>query len=162
MAARRQPKLLSTGAEVPDLRLARLEGGDVSLRELAADNPVLLVFFKVTCPVCQLTLPFLQRIHDGGVLPVYAISQNDNEDTREFNRSFRLSLPALRDDEESGFAASNAFGISSVPTMFLIERGGTVSRVFEGWRKNDVEWLAAQGRAQVFRPDDYVPEWKAG
>ena len=161
MAARRQHELLRSGSPLPDLRLAQLENGERSLVELAARGPVLLVFFKVTCPVCQFTLPFLERIH-AGALPVCAISQNDAEDTREFNREFRLSLPTLLDDEESGFPVSNAFGISTVPVMFLVERDRTVSQVFEGWRKKDMEWLGARAGIQLFRPGDYVPEWKAG
>ena len=39
----------------------------------------------------------------------------------------------LLDREEDDFPASNAYGISRVPTMFLVERGGTVARVIEGW-----------------------------
>ena len=39
---------------------------------------------------------------------------------------------------------SNAFGISSVPTMFLVEPDGAISRVIEGWRKRDIEWLGGQ------------------
>jgi len=131
------------------------------LSDLAANGPVLLAFFKISCPVCQLTLPFLERIH-GNRLPVYAISQNDIEDTREFNRYYRLSLPTLLDREEEDFPVSNAFGISSVPTMFLIERDGTVSRVIEGWQKAEIEKLGELAGVQAIGAADRVPQWKAG
>jgi hypothetical protein len=34
--------------------------------------------------------------------------------------------------------------------------------VIEGWRKKEMESLAAPALASLFRPGDYVPEWKAG
>ncbi len=46
--------------------------------------------------------------------------------------------------------------------MFLVEPDGTVARVIEGWRKKEIETLAAPGIAGLFRPGEYVPEWKAG
>ena len=162
MAAGKHGKLLNPGSRAPDFRLARLDGGTVGLQEILANGPSLIAFFKTTCPVCQLTLPFLERIHKGGTLPVYAISQDDAEDTREFDREFGLTLPTLLDTEGSGYRASNAFGISSVPTAFLIESDGAISRVIEGWSKREIESLGGLAGAPVFRQGDNVPEWKAG
>ena len=162
MAARHQHNLLDTGSRAPGFRLPRLAGGWATLNDLISNGPVLLAFFKVTCPVCQLTFPFLERLHLAGTLPIYGISQNDAEDTREFNREFGVTFPTLLDNEENGFAASNAFGISSVPTVFLIGRDGAISRVIEGWRKKEIEWLGAKTGVSPFRRGESVPEWKAG
>lgn len=162
MGARSQQRILEEGARAPDFRLPRLDGGDSALSEIIAHGPVLLAFYKVTCPVCQLTFPFLERLHLTGALAIYGISQNEADDTREFNQEFGVTFPTLLDDEESGFAVSNAFGISSVPSLFLIERAGTISRVIEGWRKKEMEWLGLKTGGALFRRDDNVPEWKAG
>ena len=162
MASRRQRVLLSTGARAPEFRLARLDGGEASLKDLIANGPILLAFFKISCPVCQMTFPFLDRLHTAGRIPIYGVSQNDEEDTRDFNRRFGVTFPTLLDREENGFAASNAFGVSSVPTMFLIERDGTISRVIEGWARTEIEWLGGIAGAAPFRPGDNVPQWKAG
>jgi len=161
MAARRTPKLLQAGARAPDFRLPRLDGGEATLGELVVGGELLLAFFKVTCPVCQLTFPFLERLHQGGGLPFYGISQNDAEDTREFNREFGVTFPTLLDPEDD-FPASHAYGISSVPTMFLVERDGTISRVLEGWSKREIEWLGGKAGVRPFRQGDNVPEWKPG
>ena len=161
MALWKRRRILEPGARVPEFRLSRLDGGETALVEIAANGPALLVFFKVTCPVCQFTLPFLERLH-AGTLPIFGISQNDAERTREFNREFGVTFPTLLDTEESEFPVSNAFGISSVPTMFLVEGDGTISQVMEGWRKTEIEWLGGKAGVQPFRPSDYVPEWKAG
>src|SRR5471032_463676 len=148
MAAHRSRKLIDAGSRAPDFRLPRLDGGNdggnVTLQELIANGPVLLVFFKVSCPVCQFTFPFLERLHATGTLPIYGVSQNDAEDTREFNREFGVTFPMLLDTEESGFQAGNDYGISSVPSMFLITPDGAVSKVIEGWAKKDIAWLGDQ------------------
>jgi peroxiredoxin len=162
MAASRVPKLLREGSRSPDFRLSRLGGGEVALPDLLPNGPILLAFFKISCPVCQFTFPFLERLHTAGTLPVYGISQNDEEDTGEFNHRFGITFPTLLDPEEDRFPVSNAFGISSVPTLFLIERDGTVSRAIEGWQKKAVTWLAGTAGASLFRPGEFVPEMKAG
>jgi peroxiredoxin len=162
MAAGRQPKILDAGSPVPDVRLKLLKGGETSLREIAAKGPALLAFFKISCPVCQMTFPFLERIHAAGTLPVIGISQNDERDTRDFNEDFGITFPTLLDDEDGGFPASNAFGISSVPAMFLVEPNGEISHVIEGWRKQEMEFLARKAGTALFRQGDNVPEWKAG
>jgi peroxiredoxin len=162
MAARNPHQLLDTGARAPEFRLPLVGGGEASLADLISHGPVLLTFFKVTCPICQLTFPFLERLHRAGTMPIYGVSQNDDEDSREFNREFGVTFPTLLDREEGGFRVSNAFGISSVPTMFLVERDGTIARVIEGWRKKEIEWLGAKVGAAPFRRGENVPEWKAG
>jgi len=162
MAARHQHKLLATGARAPEFRLARLDGGEASLHDLIVNGPVLLAFFKISCPVCQMTFPFLERLHVAGTVPIYGVSQNDEKHTREFNHRYGITLPTLLDREENDFAASNAFGISSVPTMFLIERDGTISRIVEGWSKTEIEHLGGIAGAAPFRAGDNVPAWKAG
>jgi peroxiredoxin len=162
MAAGKQRKLLDPGSRVPDFRLPRLEGGTTALQEMLANGPAVIAFFKTTCPVCQLTFPFLERIHQGGRLPVYAISQDDAEDTREFNRQFGLTLPTLLDTGRSGYPVSDAFGISSVPTTFVVERDGGISRVIEGWSRREIEWLGGLAGVAAIRRGDNVPEWKPG
>ena len=161
MAHGTRHKLLQKGASVTEFTLQRLTGGQTSLREITAKGAVLLAFFKVNCPVCQMTFPFLERLQSER-LPVYGISQNGPEDTRDFNRHFGLTMPMLLDTEASGFPVSNAFGISSVPTMFLVEPDGTVSEVSEGWHKGDIAHFGERAGVNPFRPNDSVPEAKAG
>ena len=162
MAARKQYQLLNTGELAPGFRLAQLDGAAVALSDLIAHGPVLLAFFKITCPVCQFTLPYLERIHRSGALRIYGISQNDPEDTREFNKEFRVTFPTLLDSEAKGFPASNDYGISHVPTCFLVGIDGKIERVIEGWNKQDIEALGASIGVTVIRQGENVPAWKSG
>ena len=162
MASRRQQTLPNPGSLAPDFRLTKLEGGEVSLPELISGGPALLAFYKVTCPVCQMTMPFLERLHRQGSLRVYGISQNDPDDTLEFVRHFGASFPTLLDSEDAGYPASNAYGISTVPTLFVVEPDRKLSQVIEGWNKMDMAGLGSLAGMKLFRADDDVPAWKAG
>jgi peroxiredoxin len=154
--------LQEVGALAPGFRLPRLDGADLSLAEIIAQGPALLAFFKVSCPVCQLTFPFLERLHQAGALPVFGISQNKPPDTRAFAQRYRTTFPMLLDSEAGGYTASNAYGISSVPTMFLIERDGSIAQTILGWNRQEIAALGATAGVSMFRPEDRVPEWKAG
>lgn len=165
MAAAKQLELLRAGRRAPDFELPALEGGKVALRDLLVSGPVLLAFFKSSCPVCQLTLPFLERIYterNPGSLAIYGISQDDPETTREFNQEFGMTLPMLLDTEESGYPVSNAYGLSHVPSLFLVERDGTIASSFDGFSKRDLTTIAGMAGVNPFRATDNVPDWKAG
>jgi len=162
MFFRKRPQRPEVGTPAPEFRLKRLEGGEAALSNLRAEGPVLLAFFKVSCPVCQMTLPFLDRIHEGGVLRICGVSQNDQGDTSEFARHYGLRFPMLLDSEDDKFPASNAYGLSHVPTVFLVEPDGVVGRVMEGWVKQDILWFGARAGVNPIAADERVPEWKAG
>ena len=49
----------------------------------------------------------------------------------------------LLDTEESGYPASNAYGISHVPSLFLVERDGTIAWSMEGFVKREFVAMAA-------------------
>lgn len=154
-------KPLSAGDPAPDFRLLLLGGGEAALSDLAASGPLVLAFFKVTCPVCQLTLPYLERIHAAGTLRIYGVSQNGAGETRRFNQEYGITLPVLLDPEHR-FPASNAYGITHVPTLFVVEVGGAISAVVNGWSRRDIKALAERAGVSAFRPGEYVPEWKSG
>lgn len=166
MGTPKRGKILAQGAPAPVFALPSLDGGTTALPDLLPSAPLLLVFFKVSCPVCQLTLPVLDRIHRGraaGSISIIGISQDEAENTRDFNRRFGVGFPVLLDTSRNHYQASDAYGITNVPTLFLVGREGTITRRVEGFVKRDLLDLAATaGLADPFRPGEYVPEWKAG
>lgn len=164
MAWWKQRRTLDVGSQAPDFQLRDLTGQSRSLRETLAAGPAVLAFFKITCPVCQFTLPFLDRLHSAGNQSVQfiGISQDDADDTRSFNREFAVTFPTLLDEEARGYAASNAFGISVVPALFLIEPDGRISWTLEGFSRKELEDLGRRVGMSPFRPGEPVPEWKGG
>ncbi len=153
---------LEAGARAPEFRLPQLDGGDVGLAEIISKGPALLVFFKISCPVCQLAFPFFERLSQMGSLPVYGISQNNARDTREFARRFGVHFPTLLDAESARFPVSNDYGLTNVPTAYLIDRDGSIAQTIHGWNKRQMAELGAAGGAVLFRQGENVPEWKAG
>jgi peroxiredoxin len=91
-----------------------------------------------------------------------AISQDDPNLTARFQKTFGLSLRTLFDREEDGYPVSNAFGITHVPALFLVEPDGTVSLAETGFRKSHLEQIGTRAGVAPFRQEDNVPEWKAG
>src|ERR1051326_2332218 len=153
--------MLASGVKAPEFSLPGMDDGQVTLAGLIANGPVLLALYKSSCPVCQLTLPYLQRIAQGS-LPVVMISQDNQRETERFRDKFSLTMPALLDRAEDRYPVSNAFGITNVPSLFLIEQDGTISHSGSGFRKTELEDLGRRSGVPVFTPEDKVPEWKAG
>jgi len=130
----------------PKADLTSADGGKFSLQAALQQGPVLVAFFKVSCPVCQYTFPFLERMHQahrdkngaGEKITIVGISQNDQRDTRAFLKEYGVTFPTLLDDP-NGYAVSNAYGLTNVPTMFLIGQDGTIEISSVGWVKQEVE-----------------------
>ena len=154
--------MVSEGDHAPAFLLTALDGEKKSLSEILQHGPALLIFYKISCPVCQLTAPYIQRLAAGRGLQVVGISQDDESATQGFNQRFGVTFPTLLDQSKEGYPASNSFGISSVPSLFLVEQDGKISKAFQGFSKRDIEALGDRAGSPIFRPEDNVPEWKAG
>ncbi len=165
MASARENETLTAGQRAPDFRLEDLAGGsEKTLVELLEAGPVFLAFFKVSCPTCQYTLPFLERIHRGANRGVrlFAVSQDDAPATREFHQEFGITMPTLLDSARFGYPASNAYGLSHVPSMFLIERDGSISWSLVGFNRKELEALGEKLGVHPFQPGERVPEMRSG
>jgi peroxiredoxin len=154
--------MIEAGAKAPTFRLKSLDGGVESLEDIISRGPALLVYFKIGCPVCQLTFPFLERLATSTGVQIVGISQDDDGATRNFNDRFGVTFLTLLDPSKQGYPASNAYGISSVPSFFLVETDGHVSAAFNGFSKRDIELLGQRAGVPPFLEGEHVPEWKAG
>lgn len=162
MFGRRKKVSLASGAQAPSFRLTALDGSVQTLDDVLARGPALLVFFKISCPVCQLSAPYLERLAANASLQVIGISQDDALATRGFRERLGVSFPTLLDLGSEDYPASNAYGITSVPSLFLVERDGVIARAVNGFSKRDFEEIGTRVGVAPFAPDDHVPEWKAG
>jgi peroxiredoxin len=163
---------LITGVPTPKFKLPDLDGGQFSLEEALKHGPVLLVFFKISCPTCQFTLPYLERLYQGlkgkSVPAIVGISQNNQKDTAGFLRQFGVNFPVLLDDPK-GYPVSNAYGITNVPTLFYVGQDGTIEVSSVGWSRKDLEQIsqhveqdAKVADVALFRSGEQIPDLKAG
>jgi peroxiredoxin len=161
---------LSSGTVAPQLTLKDLSGKSVSLAGVLTNGPALVAFFKVGCPTCQFTLPFLQRLYEtygGSNFAFFGISQDSPGDTRQFMHHFGIKFPMLIDDH--GYAASKAYGLTNVPTIFWINPDGKIHISSSGFSKNDLEKISSEAALAtrnaakpLFRPGEVVPAFKPG
>jgi peroxiredoxin len=168
---------LTVGTVAPDFRLKTLDGKNFSLRDELSLGPIVLAFFKVSCPTCQYAFPFLERLHKayciaGGTpaLPVrlVGVSQNNARDTTAFMQQFGVTFPVLLDELDS-YPVSNAYGLTNVPTLFWVADDGEIEVSSVGWVKKDFEEInrkvAEYGKtppATVFQPGEDVRDFRAG
>jgi len=161
---------IASGTTAPDFSLKALDGATYSLASLRVRGPVVLAFFKISCPVCQFTFPFLQRIADrfaGKNISLLGVSQDDVRDTRDFNQEFGVRFPTVIDRD--GYPVSNAYGLTNVPTVFLIAPDGKVRIECMGFDKAGLEQIAGElsqhekvAAAPLFGQDEVVPDYKPG
>jgi peroxiredoxin len=172
LGANKEMTHIVAGNMAPGFSLKALDGREHSLQQLMQQGPVVAAFFKVSCPVCQFTFPFLERIYKGyggDNVTFLGISQDDARATKDFSKEFGTTFPMLLDEKQEGYPASNAYGLTSVPTIFLIETDSTVKISCMGFDKKDLESIA-RGLAErkkiaptsLFRPDESVPAHKPG
>lgn len=157
--------------KAPGFSLKSFDNKEYSLNTLLERGPVVAAFFKISCPVCQFTFPFLERLHKrygGDGATFLGISQDDAKSSQKFAKEYGITFPTLLDDEK-GYVVSNAYGLTSVPTIFLIDTDGTVKVSSMGFDKKDLEtigtYLAERRKislAPLFRPDEVVPSNKPG
>jgi peroxiredoxin len=153
--------LLNAGSRAPSFALDDMSGARRTLDDILTRGPVLLAVYKISCPVCQLAAPYIERISKGS-LQVIGVSQDSEIGTLRFQSTYGLSVPALLDREEDGYSLSNALGVTHVPSLFLVEPDGTISRTAEGFSKLDLTAFGERAGVETFRQGDNVPEWKAG
>jgi peroxiredoxin len=162
---------LVSGTQAPQFALPTMDGQKFSLADALSRGPVLAVFFKISCPVCQYALPYFERIYKAygqNNVSMVAISQNEKRDTAEFIKRYGLRMPVLLDERKS-FPVSNAYGLTNVPTSFWISQAGTVEISSVGWSRRDFEEMARQAAGSsgaaahpLFQATEQIADFRAG
>jgi peroxiredoxin len=148
-----------------------MDGKSFSLKQALTQGPVLAVFFKVSCPVCQYALPFLERIYQNSGskgVTIVGISQDNRRDTNAFMKEFGITFPVLVEDPTS-YQVSNAYGLTNVPSIFWIAADGEIGISSVGWSRPDIEQIHRQISEidgvvpqSLFRPGEDVRDFRAG
>jgi thiol-disulfide isomerase/thioredoxin len=123
-------------------------------------GPSALVFYKVTCPVCQMAAPKLARLGRAYRGRVHGIGQDPEAKLMEFDSEFGFGIPAM--PELPPYPVSNAYGVRVVPTVFLIGPDGSISDVVESWDREGLNRLS--GELAELAGAEFVPvsEWGDG
>jgi len=162
---------LTAGTAAPDFTLNSTDGKKFSLKEALTRGPVVAAFFKISCPVCQYTAPFLERVYKANGksnVTFVGISQDNLRDTRLFMEEFGVTFPVLLDDTTT-YPVSNAYQLTTVPSVFWIGQDGEIEISSVGWSRKDVEDIhrkmakkAGTKPLPLFKPGEDVRDFRAG
>ncbi len=151
--------MLTTGARAPSFTLPDAFSGQ-PLSDPWADGPVIVAFFKVTCPVCQMVAPKLTALAEGGAR-VLAVGQDPPAALVRYASEHGQEVPTV--SEAAPYGVASAYGVSSVPSLFLVEPGGVVADAVAGWDRD--RWnavAAAVGAPPVSSAGDGLPVFRPG
>jgi peroxiredoxin len=162
---------LTAGHRAPEFSLPTVDGKTVSLADALKHGPVVLAFFKVSCPVCQYAFPFYERMYQANRnanITIIGISQDKARDTQMFMKEFGVTFTVALDDPKN-YAVSNAYGLTNVPTLFYIDPSGEIEISSVSWSKKEVEAvnqklaeLRQQAPAMLWRKGEEVRDFRAG
>ena len=145
-------KQLPVGAIAPSFELQTLDGRRFQLDEALSAGPLVLAFFKISCPTCQFVFPYLERIHSqqsSATPQIIAVSQDEAPETRGFMSKFGLHFDSLIDDHP--YPVSAMFNLEYVPAIFVLRAGREIVHSDYGFSKATLNEIAKGkiGRAHV-------------
>jgi peroxiredoxin len=151
--------MLQPGNRAPSIALPDATTGD-AVTDPWRDGPVVLAFFKTTCPVCQMAAPKVQALADSGVR-VLAVGEDPPPEIRSYSDRYRQKVTTL--SEAAPYPASDAFGIDTVPTLILVDEDGTVRDAVVSWDRDGWNRFAeAAGGTAVSDDGDGLPPFRPG
>jgi peroxiredoxin len=163
---------LSVGAQAPDFTLSGIDGKQYSLSAALKQGPLLIVFIQTACPVCDLTMPYLNRLTEAYAdqgWQLWVISQDDQQASQRYAQRFEASFPLVVDDPADGWAVSCAYDPPATPTLFLVGPDGRVQFSGQGFSKADLNAIAERiaghlgvQPAVVAERDDGNPDFRPG
>jgi len=159
---------INPGNKAPVFNLATTSGSKNDLSQALGDNQlVVLAFFKVGCPVCQFTFPYLERLHRSyPSVPIWGISQDDADATNAFAKSYGVTFPMVLDE---ALSSTVDYGLTNVPTTFSVGADKNIQQTIVGFDKKALEELnqkmaslAGTQAKPLFTEADEVPDLKPG
>jgi thiol-disulfide isomerase/thioredoxin len=123
---------LPIGTDVPAIVVKTLSGESLNFTDLKGKT-VLLDFWATWCPPCVEELPHFVRVHEKygarkDFLIVGISKDKDVEDVREhLRRNPRQVWPQVVGTAAGVKEASDAFGVTAVPVVFLIDKDGKIT-----------------------------------
>lgn len=132
-----------------------------------SSGPTVVFFYKVTCPVCQMAAPPARRFEQAHPGRIRGIGQDPEEKLAEFDRTYGLGFPSIED--LAPYDISNAYGIRTVPTTFLVGKEGSILDVVESWDREGLNRLSKELASllgveptTVSEPGDGLPPFRPG
>lgn len=125
------PKKVDVGTQAPDFKIKDANGKEINLSELTAKGPV-LVRLTCGCSGCDKELAYFQAIHEGykdlGLTSVAVFREPDSK-VAAYVKEKKLNMLYAVDTKGEAW---NTFETKTMPTNFLIDKGGKIVSVAAG------------------------------
>ena len=127
------------GDDAPNFTLKNLDGKEVSLNQFRGKH-VLVNFWATWCGPCKIEMPSLEALYEKFKDKNFALLAISNDMfganiVKPFVKAHKINFPVLLDPR---LKVSNAFGVVSLPTTFMIDpQGKIIGALFgeEDWAK---------------------------
>ena len=135
------------GALAPDFTAKELMTGHVVHLSDQRGKLVFLSFWATWCAPCRKELPILNNVQKlvaarGGI--VYAVSFAERASQYDLQRVFRTGGWQLTPLVDAGGKIAAAYGIQTIPHLFIIGRDGKILAVNTGYGDRSPEELASE------------------
>jgi len=134
---------------------------------IEADGARALVFYKVTCGVTKMAGPALATLGAAYPSSVVGVGQDPAADLAAFADAHAWTFPQVVDAPP--YSASDAYGVTSAPTVIVVDDGGRVADVVESWDRVGMNRASATLAAllgveavELSSPRDGLPAFKPG
>ena len=139
------------GEKAPSFALPDMHGRTISLEQFSG-KVLFVTFWAPWCITCKVELPELDALYrkygkDG--LEVMGVSVTGEEEVSTFLRKVPVNLPILIDKKNE---ASDAYGVTSLPTGFIIGRDGIIRWVHKGFSKDMLPFYEKEIKALLIFP----------
>jgi len=135
--------LLKTGSTVPDFTLTTIDGNKVEMKALKGKT-VFLNFFTLSCPMCMIELPLLEKkiwekYKNRTDIVIIAIGREEPVDKLiAFREKKKLTIPIAYDLKREVYAL---FALQSVPRNIVIDKNGKLVLTEVGFKEENAEEL---------------------
>lgn len=131
--------------KAPAFSLRDLNGKEISLSRYSG-RPILLFFWASWCPACKEDIVLLERYSEknGAQIEILTVAIDGERERRvkAIAKEQRITLPVLLDRKE---AVARTYGVSMVPTAFLISREGVLMGRIVGQR----DWYTLEAHSAI-------------
>ncbi len=126
-----------------------------------------LLFYKVTCPTCQVAAPAMERFEIAYPGRIRGVGQDPDAALARFAGAFGMTFGSVADAPP--YAFSDAYEIEHVPTLVIVDAEGTVADVVESWDRDGVNRGSARLASllgaepvTISEPGDGLPAFRPG
>ncbi|HEX5034317.1 MAG TPA: redoxin domain-containing protein [bacterium] len=134
-AAKEQPKTVAIGKQAPAFKIKDAAGKEVNLADLTAKGPV-LVRLTCGCSGCDKELAYFQKINEAYKsqgLTSLLIFREPDEKVAKYAAEKKLDMLYAVDSKGDAW---KTFETKTMPTNFLIEKGGKIVSIAAGCEPN--------------------------